>query len=188
MPDRPPPERSDAEDARPLEAQVPPAVVGTPSDVRAAPDSVQWWRPSWRDGLQFVGWRWVLAVPMGVMLLVIAGAFFYPPMASLLLVLGAKGLLFAGAILLSLGGFVVRKAIKARKEPFCIHCGYNLTGLEDNRRCPECGEHYTWRVIDEYRRDPHWFIERWKLQRKLPQADEPFKAGAIRRKPRDGTG
>ena len=83
--------------------------------------------------------------------------------------------------------YVFRRAAKARREPFCIFCGYNLTGLPDRYRCPECGRPYTWQLIAEYRRDPAWFRERWRLHRELPPADAPFEAGPVQRRRKDGT-
>ena len=82
-----------------------------------------------------------------------------------------------------------KDVIRARREPFCIHCGYGLTGLPDNHACPECGRRYSFRIIDEYRRDPHWFIERYRASRLLPKPDAPFAAGTItgKRRSRDGT-
>lgn len=38
--------------------------------------------------------------------------------------------------------------------PFCIHCGYNLRGLPDNHRCPECGVCYSLEECRRYRKDP----------------------------------
>ena len=83
-------------------------------------------------------------------------------------------------------------AIRNRKEPFCIHCGYDLTGLPDNHICPECGRQFSHRLIEEYRRDPNWFIERYKSRALVPVAEAPFPAGQVsstskRRKSRDGT-
>jgi len=107
----------------------------------------------------------------------------------LLLVVGVKMFVTTAAIAIALAGYVIRRAIQARKEPFCIFCGYNLTGLPDGHRCPECGRSISWAVIAEYRRDPQWFIERWKAHRELPPASEPFHAGvhARRKRARDGT-
>ncbi len=99
----------------------------------------------------------------------------------------AKPALLLIAAGISIGGYVLKRAVQARKEPFCIFCGYNLTGLPDAYRCPECGRPYTWAEIEEYRRDPQWFIERWKARRALPPPDQPLEAKPSRR-PRSSDG
>jgi hypothetical protein len=174
----------------PDEHVLPPQVVATPSHaVRESPDSIQWWRPSWGDVARSVGWRWILLTPaVGLVLLYAASWYVFIP-GGLLWLLEVKLAIFVASIAVSLAAYVARRAARARQEPFCIYCGYNLTGLPDNYRCPECGRPYTWRLIDEYRRDPHWFIERWRIQQNLPTALTPFEAGPVRRKrrARDGT-
>lgn len=180
---------SDDPERLPLEARLPPSIVATPSELRAGPDDeIRWWRPSWQDAVQFVGWRWMFLAPAGVLLAMLLGAIFFQRWRLALVIVGAKLLVFTGAVAVSLAAWVFRRAAQARKEPFCIHCGYNLTGLPDNYRCPECGRPYNWRVIEEYRRDPQWFIERWKMHRELPNSSAPFEAGKITRKSTDGTG
>jgi len=180
---------ADQDEKQPIERQLPPVVVATPGEVRAGPEGeVAWWKPGWNDAVQYVGWRWLLLSPALVLLAMLLGAIFLQRWRLMLLVLGAKLLIFIGAVALSLAGWVFRRAARARKEPFCIHCGYNLTGLPDNYRCPECGRPYNWRLIEEYRRDPQWFIERWKKHKDLPNADTPFDAGPVRRKSKNGTG
>ena len=83
---------------------------------------------------------------------------------------------------------MLRTAVRQRPDPFCIHCGYSLTGLPDGHRCPECGRTFSFRVIEEYRRDSHWFIQRYKMRHDLPVAEVPFAAGEVRRaRSRDGT-
>jgi hypothetical protein len=147
-----------------------------------------WWRPGWGDVVAAAGWSWIL--------LVIAAAGLGLGAAILLVVTGFAftGLLFKPIILLIGGamvlvGYAVRKAIHARREPFCIFCGYCLTGLPEEYDCPECGRPYTRRQIDEYRKDPQWFIERWKARQQLPPADPPVDTGPPRprRRSRDGT-
>lgn len=147
-----------------------------------------WWRPSWHDLLAAVGWGWallagaaaVLAFVVAVVLLTVGLAFSWVLLKPALLLTG-------GAVILI--GYVIRKGIQARREPFCIFCGYCLTGLPDHHRCPECGRAYTWQQIEEYRRDPQWFIERWKARQQLPPADTPVNTGPSRprRRSRDGT-
>jgi hypothetical protein len=61
--------------------------------------------------------------------------------------------------------------------------------LPDGHNCPECGRPFKLSVIEEYRRDPNWFIKRHRSSKELPMADVPFDAGKVRskRKSRDGT-
>jgi hypothetical protein len=171
---------------RPLERQVPPPVVATPGEVRAAGE-MAWWTPGWRDGLALLGWRWILLAPAVLFLGAMAGAWYFQRWRLMLLALGGKLLVFLAAVAASLAAWGIRRAARARHEPFCIHCGYCLIGLPDNYRCPECGRPYNWRLIEEYRRDPAWFIERWKLYGDLPPADIPFIAGRGGRGADDGT-
>jgi hypothetical protein len=173
----------------PLEAQVPETPAGTPSDVPPQPQGeIIWWKPDWQDAVRHLGYRWIYLLPAVLLLLMAAGAVFLRGFRDIFLVLGIKLFLVVVAIAASLAGHVFRCAAKARKEPFCIHCGYNLTGLPDDYRCPECGRPYTWRAIEEYRRDPQWFIERYYLQQRLPPPATPFAAGpGRRRRSRDGT-
>jgi hypothetical protein len=181
------------EERRPLEAQLPPEIVATPAELRVRADEpLTWWTPGWRAVAGHVGYRWIFLLPALVVLLLLVGAVFMPVIGLAIFVAGFKFLLFAGAVAISLAGYVIRRAVKARREPFCIHCGYNLSGLPDNYRCPECGRPYTWKLIAEYRRDPHWFIERYKAHQKLPPAGPAFPAGptaaaGARRRRRDGT-
>ncbi|MEW6250907.1 MAG: hypothetical protein AB1716_09690 [Planctomycetota bacterium] len=166
---------------------LPPEVVASPSHIRrGGTQRITWWRPGWRDTWRYVGWRWILLAPMLLLFAILLfplrvyNAVFFVLWLKLLLLpmLGVAAWLMA---------HVVRRAVRARTEPFCIFCGYNLSGLPDDYRCPECGHAYSWRVIAEYRRDPRWFIERYKAAAQLPPADTPFAAGPRRRRARDGT-
>ena len=180
------PENPDA--SVPIEKALPPGIVATPSDVRAeVGEEINWWLPGWRDTAKLIGWRFVYLTPLVLLLMVLAGAVFLRPLRTVLFLSGIHLMLFIGGVAISLTVHFFRIAAHARKEPFCIHCGYNLTGLPDNYRCPECGRPYEWRVIDEYRRDPMWFQRRWKMQKRLPTPSKPFEAGSVRKKPRDGT-
>ena len=163
--------------------------VGTPSDVPPQlEEELTWWRPSWQDAAAHLGYRCLYLLPSVLLVALFVAAVFLTGLRDLFVVLGFKLLLLVIAITASLAGIAIRAAAKARAEPFCIHCGYDLTGLPDDYRCPECGRPYTWRAIDEYRRDPQWFIERYYLLKRLPPPAAPFAAGPGRhRRSRDGT-
>jgi len=148
-----------------------------------------WWRPTWQDMLRHVGWRWIFALPaLGVVVWLFACAA-HPELLRIVLYLGIKGAIMALALPAVLIGYLVREATAARTDPFCIHCGYSLVGLgEEAGTCPECGRPYTRQVIEEYRRDPQWFIARYRAHGQLPPPAQRFDAGLVRRKrSRDGT-
>jgi len=178
------------ESSLPLEKAVPPEIVATPAAMKlATDDEPTWWQPGWEDVVQFVGWRWLLLAPAIVCVLVFAGGWFYPQFRVVSVMIGIKLGIVLFALALSLVGYVTRKALKAGTAPFCIFCGYNLTGLPDHYRCPECGRAYTHALVEEYRKDPHWFIERWKQSHQIPDRAQPFASGPIPRRNRakDGT-
>lgn len=125
------------------------------------------------------------------MLAVVAGAIFLLPRFgwSILWMGGAKLVMFAVAVSISSAAYAIRRTVQGRRDAFCIHCGYSLRGLPDHHVCPECGRPFSLRLIDEYRRDPDWFIARCRAHRVLPGANPPFAAGPVRskRRSRDGT-
>ena len=170
---------------------VPPPVVGSPVDMPAAPDrpdvhpalssvlgDVPWWRPGTLDVLRVLGWRWVLMAPalavgVGVPLATLLG---YSRVVNLLAPLSIKALALAWGVILSLGAWAIRNAVRKRRDPFCIHCGYSLVGLGESGRCPECGRGYSAALTEEYRKDPHFFAHRHREARRHPAAT-PFTAG-----------
>ncbi|MFO0974303.1 MAG: hypothetical protein U1A27_12820 [Phycisphaerae bacterium] len=177
-------------DERPLEQRVPEPIVATPRDLPAAPDDggePPWWRPTIRDLAAHLGWRWVLLAPIAGLVLFAALVLVKPSAVVMTFPIGFHLAWFSGAVGISLAGYLVRVAVRARREPFCIHCGYTLTGLPDGHRCPECGRPFSLRVIEEYRRDPRWFIERYRAGRQMPRIEAPFNAGPVQRPPQDGT-
>jgi hypothetical protein len=168
----------------PAEDDLPPVVHASPAQMRPRDATqIRWYKPSRSEIATLMGWRWLLFLPAVAlaMLMVLV------PVSSIF-IFGWKLMVIAVALP---AGYLIkasRTIIRNRAEPFCIHCGYDLSTLPDNYICPECGEPYSHKVIDEYRRDPHWFIQRYSAHRKLPQADVPFDAmPSKRRKSRDGT-
>jgi len=179
-----PPIRRPEEDYGRLASPDPIVPRGTEGD-----ELIRWWRPGWGELVRHVGYRWVFLVPAVVLLVLGLASLFFTPVAGSLALLGVKMIGIGVAVAVSLAAYVIRVAVQARTEPFCIFCGYDLTGLPDHYRCPECGRQYTWELIAEYRRDPQSFIHRWKALRKLPESYPPFAAGAVPRRHRakDGT-
>jgi len=167
---------------------VPDTIHASPADMTAhTADEPPWWKPTLKESLRHLGYRWIFMLPA---VLFVAGALaaIYYHSVGLYLVANIKLIIFAGGIAVSLAAYGLKQAVRGRSEPFCIHCGYTLTGLPDKHRCPECGRAYSWSVINEYRKDPQWFIQRWREHRRLPESQEPFAAGAVRSKRRrDGT-
>lgn len=169
---------------------VPPSILATPSIVQGTPDEpIHWWQPDWRDTLKHMGYRWLYFVPMLVLLMLVVSSIVFSSVLGSLLAVWIKLFIAVGGLAFALAAKGIRAATRARKEPFCIYCGYNLSNLPDDYRCPECGRAYTWALIAEYRRDPKWFIERWKAQHELPPAQRAFASGTVKRKRRatDGT-
>ena len=173
----------------PLHERVPLDALASPAEVRPATgEDVRWYMPGWGETARLLGWRWILFLPAAVMVGLVAMAVMHPFLLQLM-VGWWKLWVLAVAVPTVAAMNAAKHAIRARKDPFCIHCGYGLTGLPAEHTCPECGSAYTQRLIEEYRRDPHWFIQRYRAARDLPRADAPFQAGPSRgrRRSRDGT-
>jgi hypothetical protein len=160
-----------------------PCQVSTPTD-RDAP----FWTPGWGYALKHLGWRWILFFPPIIVIGSWIAALFLPRFGMRIWWIGIKPSIILLALPFTAAKKLMHASVKRRDEPFCIHCGYGLSGLPDNYQCPECGRPYTHAVIEEYRTDPAFFVQRWKSQHKSPIADVPFAAGTVRkRRSRDGT-
>jgi hypothetical protein len=178
--------------------RAPPSRDNLPSDPVASPSKmpfqpggvgIRWYKPSFSETVRLLGWRWIYFLPA---IALIAIVFYLPWRPAIIQIVFAwwKLLLFAIAIPTGVAINAAQHAIRNRRDPFCIHCGYSLTGLPDGHTCPECGSAFNLRVIEEYRRDPNWFIQRHRhATTMLPRADVPFDAGSVKskRRSRDGT-
>jgi hypothetical protein len=158
---------------------VPPEPLASPMSMLDMGDDVPWWTPSWRDRACAVGWKWIFALPAVLVLGLMIASFWYGQFLAPLWMMGVKVIVLSLAVPVVLLLEVVRGCMAGRKGHFCIHCGYSLDGLPDHYTCPECGRPYSFALVDEYRRDPHWFIQRYKMRRQLPQAHAPFAAGPV---------
>lgn len=167
------------------------APLASPSHLLAYDGELRWWKPTWRDAWRYLGWRWVFFLPAAAVLCMLAVIAMDPRPIQYLWFLGPKLLIMMLCPPFIAAGYAMKLGVQARKEPFCIHCGYELSGLPDHHRCPECGVEYDFKAIEEYRRDPDWFIQRYKAQRATRAEQLPFDTGVARpgqhRRSRDGT-
>src|SRR5690348_13503520 len=102
----------------------------------------RWYLPTWGERLALMKWRLLYFVPLLVMLTLLV----FIPFVVLYL---WKLLVIAVVVPLTAAANTAKNAIRLRKEPFCIHCGYDLTGLPDGHLCPECGIRFSWAEIDD---------------------------------------
>jgi hypothetical protein len=141
-----------------------PALRGFASPQQLRPrdrNDIRWYKPSFFDALWSMGWRLVFFLPA---LLLFASVLAMPwhVWAIQFLVIWWKLALVALVLPSMYAVKLAMETVCQRKGPFCIHCGYDLSGLPDDHTCPECGEYYNFAVIEEYKRDPAWFIQRYR--------------------------
>jgi len=156
-------------------------VTDAPDETPSSDAAQRWYLPTWGERLRLMRWRVIYFLPAVPLL---ALTFFAP----FLLLVWWKLFVFAVALPMSAAVRAAKNAIQLRKEPFCIHCGYDLTSLPERHRCPECGVPFSFAEIDDYRRDPHWFIKRRQMNHALPVSGAMIDAGPKHSaKSRDGT-
>ncbi len=175
-------------DRRPNYLQPAPLTHGSPVDLQLDPTiELRWYLPTWRERIRLMGWRNLFWLPPIALVLALATFPFLLPAALNLLIGWWQIWIAIIAIPLIAAAEATRHVLRRRKEPFCIHCGYTLTGLPDGQPCPECGQPFRLGTIEDYRRDPHWFIERYNKRNNIPRREATIAAGSPRHRRRDGT-
>lgn len=178
---------------------VPPQVTGSPAEMHAPPldalspdfvtvfdGTTPWWRPRMADIAKVIGWRFIFLIPALALVIGIPVMMVYAPRASSqMLGMEIKLLLFSIGVCISTVIWAMKNVTKARKDYFCIHCGYTVDGLADKGTCPECGRGFSRGMIEEYKKDPHFFVDRWRAVKTAPKF-KPFAAGQGKT-PHDGT-
>ena len=149
----------------------------------AGPSSLptRYYLPTMGERLRLMGWRNVLWLPPLAVLIWIGLSLRHGFAGLWSLAYWWKAIVFAFAIPLAAAIRTTATALSKRSDPFCIYCGYSLTGLPHppgmRFTCPECGGEVDAAESQEYARDPHWFIQRRSARH---PTDTGFAAGAIR--------
>lgn len=145
------------------------AAGASPSSVSPGdPAYVQWYLPTWGERIKLMGWWNLLWIPViaAFATLVLSLADGIVPWAALFWL---KVWIAVVALPLGIAIRQAAAALRKRRDPFCIHCGYSLVGRPDGTPCPECGGATSEALCREYQRDPHWFIQRWDARHRTPR-------------------
>lgn len=108
---------------------------------------------------------WWLFVGLVGMVAVVGWVLLVPVLGWFVMILSKVALVGVAAVIAARSR-AIRRTMEARREPFCIHCGYSLKGLSDHGACPECGMAYSFNIVSDFRRDPDWFIRRFETIRR----------------------
>ena len=148
-----------------------------------------WWEPDAGSIARAIGWWWIVLMLVAAAALALIVIWYLMGRMGWIMAAGQiKLLLVLGGVALSIVLYGMKRVSHARNDPFCIHCGYSLTGLAENGTCPECGRGYNAAVIAEYRKDPHFFQERCRLARERTLDGVTIQAGPAPSPPSsDGT-
>ena len=126
------------------------------------------WRPRAREVFRQMSWRWLLLLPLGGAVGLIVAAHFVTQQRAFLCYFGIKLLVLTLLLPALTWDHFRQRAIRARQDPFCVHCGWTLIGLPTEGRCSECGATYRAAVIEMYRRDPQWVRAYWQFDGRPP--------------------
>jgi hypothetical protein len=132
---------------------------------------VIFWRPTIMDIMRSLGWGWLLMLPAltlifsPLLVLLFWGA--QSPFLAMSIGMWKLWILALGVVI-SLIAWSMRRAVKGRNKPFCIHCGYDLDSAPREGICPECGRRYVPDLWQEYRKDPAFFVRRYRQLGKHP--------------------
>src|SRR5947208_10925897 len=109
----------------PLNPPMPPTSVASPSQMKIRPgeEEAQWYRPGFAETLRLMRWRVIYFLPA---LLLLVAIFVLAPMRFFrlsMLLFYWKFILIVVAIPIGAAMTAAARAVRMRKEPFCIHCG-----------------------------------------------------------------
>lgn len=113
-------------------------------------------------------WLWLLIVPLLFGLALLIAGLRSGGTLAFLFWLELKLILLTVAVPVVFWEHYRNRLIRARSDPFCVHCGWTLVGLPDEGKCPECGRPYRMKVVTMFRADPRWVMSYWTFAGRPP--------------------